>query len=279
MDKFWPKKTVHRSRLCFLFAVSCTAIGGLALTGVCCAAMLAQQSQPPAGQSPANRHLGAIKSINGTAITITPDSGPEVNITIQPTTRLMRIAPGEKDLKNATAIQLQDLHVGDRILVGGKASADNSTVMASTIVVMTHTDIQSLHQQELEDWQKRGVDGLVTAVDAGGGTVTISVRGKNVTVRTSKNTVIRRYAPDSVKFDDAKPSTLAGIHTGDQLRARGERSADGSQLMADEIVSGAFRNIAGTVNSFDANSSTVSVHDLLSNKNVTVKIAPDSQLH
>jgi hypothetical protein len=90
--------------------------------------------------------------------------------------------------------------------------------------------------------------------------------------------VIRRYAPDSVKFDDAKVSTIAEIHTGDQVRARGERSADGGELAAEEIVSGSFRNIAGTVNSVDASSSTVTVHDLLSKKNVTVKITTDSQL-
>jgi hypothetical protein len=99
-----------------------------------------------------------------------------------------------------------------------------------------------------------------------------------VVLHISKATVVRRYAPDSVKFDDAKPSTLAEIHAGDQVRARGERSADGSELTADEIVSGSFRNIAGTINSVDASSSTVTVHDLLSKKNVTVKISADSQL-
>jgi hypothetical protein len=280
MHKTWPKKIkMCGSRLRFPVAKFYAAIAGAILTALCCASMLAQQSQPTVGQPATNRHLGAIKSINGTAITITPDSGPEINITVQPTTRLLRIAPGEKDLKSATPIQLQDLQVGDRILVGGKAADENSAVVATTIVVMTHTDIQTLHKQELEDWQKRGVDGLVTAVDVTAGTLTISARGKNVVIQTSKSTVIRRYAPDSVKFDDAKASTLAAVHTGDQLRARGERSADGAQIAADEVVSGTFRNVAGTVNSVDASLSTVNVHDLLSNKNVTVKIAQDSQLH
>ena len=114
--------------------------------------------------------------------------------------------------------------------------------------------------------------GSRTAVDAHAGTVTITVSGKNVVLHTSKTTVIRRYAPDSVKFDDAKPEHIAEIHPGDQVRARGERSADGGELAADEIVSGTFRNIAGTVNSVDASSSTLTVHDLLSKKNVTVKI-------
>ena len=75
-----------------------------------------------------------------------------------------------------------------------------------------------------------------------------------------------------MKFDDAKPSTLQEIHPGDQVRARGNRSADGTEVTAEEIVSGSFRNIAGTVNSVDASSSTLSVHDLLSKKTVVVKI-------
>lgn len=225
-----------------------------------------------------SRRIGAVKAINGTAITLTPDSGPDVNVMVQPTTRVVRIAPGEKDLKNATPVQLQDVQVGDRILVGGKLSDDNLSIVASSVVVMKRSDLQARDQQNLQDWQKRGVDGLASAVDAAAGTVTLSVRGKNTIIHTSSATVIRRYPPDSVKFEDAKPSTLQEIHPGDQVRARGDRSADGSDLTAEEIVSGTFRNFAGTINSVDASSSTLSVHDLLSKKNVLVKITSDSQL-
>ena len=45
---------------------------------------------------------------------------------------------------------------------------------------------------------------------------------------------------------------LDQITAGDQLRGRGVRSADGTELAADEVVSGTFRNIAGTVISTDA---------------------------
>jgi hypothetical protein len=241
-----------------------------------------QQASPSASSSPANRRIGAVKSINGMAITLTPDSGPDVNIALQPTTRILRIAPGEKDLKNATPIQLQDLQIGDRILVAGKASDDSLSLVASTVIVMKHSDLEARHAQDLQDWQKRGVGGLVTAVDAAAGTVTISVGSfagkKNIAIHTTSTTAIRRYAPDSVRFDDAKPGTLQEIHPGDQLRARGDRSADGSELTAEEIVSGSFRNIAGIVASVDASSSTVGVQDLLSKKSVFVKVTADSQL-
>jgi hypothetical protein len=244
----------------------------------CYAMSSGQQTQQAPSASAASRRIGAIKAINGTTLTLTPDSGPDISVTVQAATRIVRIAPGEKDLKNATPIQLQDLQTGDRILVGGKPSEDSLSLAASSVVVMKRSELEARHQQDLQDWQKRGIDGPAVAVDAAAGTVTISVRSKNVVVHTSQTTVVRRYAPDSVKFDDAKPGTLQQIHSGDQVRARGERNADGSELTAEEIVSGSFPVITGTVDSADANTSTLSVKDPSSKKTVVLKITPDSQL-
>ncbi len=254
--------------------------GAMWLAQAVFAAPLSPQDQKAADAKPVRR-IGAIKSINAQTITLTPDSGSDVSVMVQSATRILRVAPGEKDLKNASPIQFQDLQVGDRVLAGGAASSDGS-LLASSILVMKHSDVEAQHQQDLQDWQKRGVGGLVTAVDAGAGTVTISVTGfggtKSIAVHAAKDTKIRRYAPDSVKFDDAKASTLAEIHSGDQLRARGERSAEGTDFAAAEIVSGSFRNIAGTVNSVDAGAATLTVQDLLSKKAVVVKVTSDSQL-
>jgi hypothetical protein len=240
-----------------------------------------QQVSGEAGQSAVTRRIGAIRAINGDVITLAPDSGAEINVTVTPSTRIMRVAPGEKNLKNATAAQLQDLQVGDRILVGGEASVDAKSIAASSIVLMKRSDVEARQEQVGKDWQ-RGVGGLVTAVDPASRTVTISVTGfggtKSVAIRASKNVVIRRYASGSVKFEDAKPSTLEEIHPGDQLRARGSRGPDGTELSADEIVTGSFRNVAGTVKSVDAATGTISVDDVLSKKSVQVRIAPESQL-
>lgn len=262
-----------------LLAIALCAASASGSVSLCYAVPSAQRGSQAAGSSPATRRIGAIKTINGTQITLTPDSGPDVNVTLQDSTRIVRIAPGEKDLKNAASIQLQDLQVGDRVLVAGKASDDNQSLVASSVVVMKRSDLEARNEQNLQDWQKRGVDGIAKAVDAAAGTVTISLRNKDVVIHVSKSTVVRRYAPDSVKFDEAKPSTLLEIHPGDQVRARGDRSSDGSELTAEEIVSGSFRNIAGTINSADASSSTLSVHDLVSKKTLLIRITPDSQLH
>lgn len=255
------------------------ALAGLSLAAISPPAVQAQQASPPA----IARRIGAIKSINGNTLTLSQDSGPDITATVGPNARLLRIAPGAKDLKDATAMQLQDLQVGDRVRVRGQASADGNAIAALEVIVMARSALEAKRQQEQKDWQKRGIGGLVSTVDPAAGTVKISVTGfsgkKEITVQASKSTVIRRYAPDSVKFDDAKASNLQEIHPGDQLRARGERSTDGLQMTADEIVTGSFRNIAGTVNSVDASAGTVSVQDLLSKKAVVVKITNESQLH
>jgi co-chaperonin GroES (HSP10) len=242
----------------------------------------AQEGQQSASASSTAKPVGVVKTISGNTITLATDAGSTVNIVVQDSARLVRIAPGQKDLKEATPIQLQDVQVGDRILARGTASEDGKSVAASSVVLMKESDVAAKQERDRDDWQKRGVGGLVSKVDAANGVVTLAAPAmsdaKPVTIHISKTTIIRRYSPDSVKFDDAKPSTLDQIHAGDQLRARGVRGADGTELAADEVVSGAFRNIAGTVVSIDAGNNTVTVMDLATKKPVTLRITADSQL-
>jgi co-chaperonin GroES (HSP10) len=228
------------------------------------------------------RAVGTVKAISGNVITLSTDAGSTVGVTVLDSARVVRIAPGQKDLKDAAPIQLQDVQVGDRILARGTSSADGTGISAFSVVVMKQADVTAKQERERGDWQKRGVGGLVSTVAASDGTVVISTQAtgeaKPVTVHVSKATIVRRYSPDSVRFDDAKPSTLDEIKAGDQLRARGTRSADGAELTAEEVVSGSFLNIAGTVLSSDAGSNSVTVMDLLTKKLVILKITADSQL-
>ncbi len=235
-----------------------------------------------AAQTPASRQIGTIKTIKGNTITLTTDDGNQIDLLVGDTTRMVSVEPGQKDLKGAVPLQLKDLQVGDRILVRGQLSSDSKTFTPTGIIAMKHTDLEARQQHEREDWQKRGIGGLVGAVDPAAGTITIGVGAlgstTNITVQITKSTVIRRYSPDSVKFDEAKPGTLADIKPGDQLRARGTRSAAGTEFAAEEIVSGSFRNIAGTVSSIDAAAGTVSIMDLITKQPVVVKISSESQV-
>lgn len=237
------------------------------------------QTASPSGTE---KQVGTIKAISTNSITLATDAGTSVNVQVEDATRMMRVAPGQKDLKGAVAIHLTDLQIGDRVLVFGKASGDSKSIIAGVIIAMKSLDVQAKQEQESQDWQKRGIGGLVSAMDPTSGTITISFTAagakKSVAIHTTSSTVFRRYAPDSVKFDDAKPSSIREIKPGDQLRARGNRSADNTEFAAEEIVSGAFENIAGTIVSIDASANTLTVKDLISKRNVTVKIASDSQV-
>jgi len=236
---------------------------------------LAQQTAPQTS----TRKIGTIKAIDGQTVTIKADSGPEVKIIVQDSTRLEQLPAGQTDLKTATPIQLKDVQVGDRMLASGKPGDDGQSVVASRIVIMKQADLAQKQQHDREDWQKRGVGGIVTGLDGSNGIVTISVTPTySIAVKTSPKTQFLRYAPDSVKFSDAKRGTFDQIKNGDQLRARGDRSEDGKQVTAEEIVSGSFRNIAGTVTSVDAANNTIHVMDLITKKSVQVKVTSDSQM-
>jgi hypothetical protein len=244
----------------------------------------------PASGAPVSKALGVITSIQADSITVAAESGGEVTAKLMGTTKILRVPPGEKDLKNATVLQPQDLQPGDRVLVRGQASTngDGKTVVitALAVIVMKQADVAAKHEHERDDWQKRGVDGLVTKVDSAAGVITISTGGmaasRSVDVHIAKDTILRRYAPGSAKFDDAKPAPasqiMSQIKSGDQLRARGTRSADGSELNAEEVVSGTFRNIAGTIKEIDAANNTMTVQDAIGKTAVVVKMASDSQM-
>jgi hypothetical protein len=237
---------------------------------------------PQASSGAPARWLGTVKATAGDTLTLATDSGPQISVHAGDSTRILRIEPGQKDLKSATPIRLADVEVGDRVLVLGKAAEDGQSVAAASLIVMKQTSIEQERAREQEEWEKNGVGGLVSAIDAAGRTVTISTMSggalKKVTVRVAKDTVLRRYAPNSVRYADAKPGTFDQIRPGDQLLARGTRSADGSELAAIEIVSGSFQNIAGTITSVDPGTGEIRVMDLLTKKPVVVQVTANSEL-
>ena len=279
MEKVFGKGLV--SRKAFWITVICLSLAVYGSVGSQPAQLQAGQQSSSQNPVPA-RPVGAIKSISGNTITLTADAGGDMAVQVQDATKFLRIAPGQKDLKDVTHILLADLQAGDRILVRGRLVDDGKTVLAATVIVMKKADIAEKQSHEREEWQRHGVGGLVTSVDAANGTIAVAVPSmgekKTVAVHLSKKTLLRRYASDSVRFDDAKPAPLDQIKLGDQLRARGSRSSDGADFTAEEIVSGTFRNIAGTISALDASAGTLTVQDLVSKKPIAVRVTAESQL-
>ena len=226
--------------------------------------------------------VGVVTKIDPGAqqIVVKTDAGAEVTVSMQPNASFRKTKPGETDLRNAATIAITDIAAGDRVLARGKQSDDPKAVSANLIVVMSKSDIAQKQAGEKADWEKRGVIGVVTA--ASPTEIALNVRGpggnKSMIITPAANAVIRRYSPDSIKFEDAKLSKLDEIKTGDQVRARGEKSADGAKLTAEEIVSGTFRELAATIVSIDAANNSMRVNDLATKKPVTIKLNADSSL-
>ena len=258
-----------RRQSILLFSVVLLAVAGAAYS---------QQVQMP---RPA-RAVGTIKDVQAGSLTLTPDSGHDITVVVAPSTKLLRVEPGQTDLKNATPLAFTDLHVGDRVLVRGQGPADGQSITAVSVIAMKHADVLAKQEHDRQDWQRRGVGGLVTAVDDGGKTISINAGGlgnsRIVAVHAGSNTIVRSYAPDSVKFEDAQPSSLVQIKPGDQLRARGALDGEGKELAAEEIVFGSFRNIAGTITTIDAANNSLTVQDAIAKSAVIVKVLPDSQM-
>ena len=256
-------------------------VTGVAMTTALGTTALGARSASAQAPNPA-RPVGTIKSVSRNNIILSTDAGGDVTVVVQEGARLLRVEPGQKDLKEAVPLSLQELLPGDRILVRGQLAQDGKTVLASTLIAMKKASIAEKQAHEREEWRRQGVGGLVSGIDPVANSILITQQGmgekKTVIIHLSKDTILRRYAPDSIKFDDAKPARLEEIKPGDQLRARGTRSGDGSELAAAEIVCGTFRNIAGTISSIDASANTITVQDLAAKKNVTLRVTEDSQI-
>ncbi len=240
---------------------------------------LRAQTPPPPKTTPA---VGTIRSISGDSLTLATDSGTELKVQIPSDVKVLQVPPGSKDLRQANAIPLSNLQTGDRILVRGKPGADPSSFTAATIIAMKKADIAVKLEKDREEWQRHGIGGLVDSVDPAQNAImlkTLTATGaKDVTVHVGKTTILRRYAPGSVNFDEATVAPITDIKPGDQLRARGSRSADGAEFTADEVVSGSFRNIAGIVVSVNGASGTLTVDDLVTKKPLQLKVSAESQM-
>jgi len=234
------------------------------------------------GQEPAaGRALGAVTKMDAAArqITLQTTTG-EIAVTVDAKAKVLRVAPGATNLTNAAAIELTDINVGDRLRARGRMTDDQKSLAALEIVVISQSDIASKQAAERADWDRRGATGIVADVTAD--SVTLNVRTiegvKPLVITAAPNAIIRRYTPDSIKFSDAKPSKLSEIRKGDQVRARGNKTPDGAQMTAEEIVSGQFKMIAGLVLSVDPQENVVRINNIETKKPMTVKISTDSSL-
>ena len=229
----------------------------------------------------ATRYLGSITAINGDMLTVKTDQGDSHQVQVPSTAQLKQIEPGQTDLSKAETIDFGALATGDRVLVNIDPNATGATPQALRVIAIKAADVTKKQQAETAAWAQ-GIHGLVKSVDAASGVILVNTRvmtvTKQVTVNTTKATTLKRYAQGSVSFSQAQPAPIGAIQPGDQIFVLGTKSADGASIAAQQIVSGSFRSIAGTVISTDAGASNLTVKDLAMKKPVTVRITADTQL-
>ena len=90
----------------------------LSVSGMAISAQAQSSAQPaesqPGNAGTASRSIGTVKSISEKALVLKTDAGAEVTVTLTDGARIMRLAPGQTDLKSATPMTLPEVQVGDR---------------------------------------------------------------------------------------------------------------------------------------------------------------------
>jgi co-chaperonin GroES (HSP10) len=279
MDISWnSEREIVRNLL--ILTITAAAILGLGLSVV-------GQTPSPSPTAPAvSGVIGEVKAIDAATrqMIVRADSGVLFTVNLSDKTQYKRMALGEKTLATANDITLTDVGSGDRVWARWRPGSDQKTVPAAQLVVMSKADVVKKQEQERGEWRRRGVSGIVAALNPATKEITVSSRTmmgapQSVIIPVTDKVMIRRYPPDSIpKYSEARPSKFEELKTGDQLRALGDKSADGTHMAAEEVVFGSFRIAGGTVTEIDAATNQIKINDLQTKKPLTIVLRPESVL-
>jgi hypothetical protein len=228
--------------------------------------------------------IGEVLSVDapGRSLTVQPDDGEETVVSLGDDVVLLRTVPGATSLDGAVAVTLGEISPEDRVLAQGTPSANGAALVARRLVVMTRDTLESRHQAERREWRRRGISGVITALDPAREELVVrvarSVDDQGVVVPTAgRGVVFRRYAAGSVRFADARPSDFSELQVGDQVRVLGERSEDGARVEPEQVVSGAFRIVQGTVERANEAQGVLVVKTAGENRSdVSIHVGPDT---
>ena len=253
----------------------------LVVSMIAAAVALATSAICSAQQNAVESLVGTVTDIdkNGASATIKTDTGTVVTLKTDDSTICLRIPANEKTLAKAVSIQFTEIAVGDRVLSHG--TRKEKEFLAQRLVVLTKADVDKKREGDLDDWRRRGIGGIVKDLNAQTGQVNLELRGSGANGRLVVFTTkadFRRYAAGSLRFEDALPSNFAELNLGDQLRALGEKSADGASFKAERIVSGAFRTIGATVTEIDLQRNEIKATSLEQKKPIVISLTKDSVL-
>jgi len=234
----------------------------------------AQTAAPKASLVP-----GDLVAIAESKLVIKTKDG-DLDVALPNTTEFKKLPPDNLKFSAAVEAAKTDLSVGDKIVASGFYSDDKKTLSARTVYLVSKSELAQKQAKENERWATRGISGRVASVNPSANQVTIEVRGlmntTSIVVTPKSEAIFRRYKQDSVKYNEAVESSILDIKQGDMLRAVGDRGAEGTTFTAEEVLTGAFQTVAGTVKSVDAEKGEVIVTPAGTTTDVTIAITPNS---
>ena len=237
----------------------------------------AQPADPPK----ASLVPGDVVSVSDKLIVI-KSKDAQVNVELTEKTEFKRVSAAKPSITSATPAALSDIVAGDRVIVSGVFGEDKTKLPARTVYLMSKSDIADKNAKDAQRWTARGISGKVASVNPQVGQIAVEVRslmGTTTTMVSAKDgAIFKRYAPNSVKYSEALASSFSDIKPGDMLRAVGDKSADGLSFLAEEVLTGAFQTIAGTVKSIDQAKNEIVITNLQTSKDVTIALATASTM-
>lgn len=243
--------------------------------------VLAQNGLPDIGIQN-NLALGVVRLAGAEKLVIETKDGA-IDVVLLSSTIYKRLSPDNLKLSAAEDAVLADITVGDRVLVTGKVSDDKKSIYSNKVFLVKGTDLEAQAAIQREEWQRRGIAGKITEVNAEAKTLSVSVSSivgaaTIVTVTPDESTRFKRYSENSARYSDAEVSEFSAIYVGDTVQALGDKSEDGLSFKAEEILSGSFVTVAGKVKSIDPDKNEAVITDIMTDKDVTVVVNASSQL-
>lgn len=246
---------------------------GLVLVLALAVSAVGQTTEP----SPPGRIVGVVTAVDKGAneIAVKADTGEAKVVVVAASSSLLRLPPGETSAQKAARITLEEIAVGDRVFARGNALGDGKTLEARQVVVTAAAAAPaSQEQQQRDDFRQRGMAGRVATIDMQKKEIVLQPRGREGatpgTIVVTDTTRIFRYAPDSLNISHASRSSLNQLRVGDQVRALGERSADGTRLTAEEIIAGSMTRTGGQIVAIDPAKNQLTIKN---NQGETVTVA------
>jgi len=257
------------------------------MAGSAAYAQVAQQpevkSQSTSTKATADRVVGEVVAVDSgnKKFTLKTNAGTELSVKTDDKTQYRSVPAGETTLDKASVIAFADIGVGDKTIVKGRTV--NNEVAADALIVVNAQEIKKKQTQDKADWKKRGIQGTIVGMNPGTQALMVRMMTANGPVPIHLTTTGRkvryvRYGPDAVTYSDAKSSSFDELAFGDQIRALGNKSADGRDFLAEEIISGSFQMVGGTITDVNRETGEVKITDVKTKQPFTIVVAKGSKL-